>query len=324
MATSRTFAFNPGTAIPGTTQIGNLAIGTPTNGFGSTGLQWWNGPDEELGYIIARVTDNQPTPLFSGDMTLSLIYKPVDIILDTYGRTASVTNWAYVQSILGNTLINNNDKVVFSLIYTATNPATSSNAWIGLGTRSMNYNGLFNGFPGNDDQSIGFNQIGQVWFDNNPVPSPPLPSWGHGDRIDVAVDQGNETMWMRVGGGFWNNDSNANPETNQNGVSYNIGTFDHKSIYPVLSPGSGGGNSYGTMALTLTPSAPLPNGFQFLGSNVNASVGFWRSEYSFFSPELNDGYFIDLVNNKFSQNFTTIGQCLTYLDSVSCWHSYPI
>ena len=67
MSTSRPFAYNTGSTIPGTIQIGNLAIGTPTSGFVSTGLQWWNGPDEELGYVIAQSVPegNQPTP-FTG------------------------------------------------------------------------------------------------------------------------------------------------------------------------------------------------------------------------------------------------------------------
>ena len=56
MATARPFAYNTGSSIAGTEQIGNLAIGTPTNGFESTGLKWWNGPDEELGYVIAHET----------------------------------------------------------------------------------------------------------------------------------------------------------------------------------------------------------------------------------------------------------------------------
>lgn len=54
MATARPFAYNTGPVITGTEQVGNLAIGTPTNGFDSTGLKWWNGPDEELGYVIAH------------------------------------------------------------------------------------------------------------------------------------------------------------------------------------------------------------------------------------------------------------------------------
>ena len=66
MSFARPFAFNTKTPIPGTIQVGNLAVGYPTLGFESTGLQWWNGPDEELGYVIAQpVPDNsQPTPVF--------------------------------------------------------------------------------------------------------------------------------------------------------------------------------------------------------------------------------------------------------------------
>ena len=65
MSTSRPFAYNLGSLITGTEQVGNLAIGTPTNGFDSTGLQWWNGPNEDLGYVIAHQTPggNQPNPL---------------------------------------------------------------------------------------------------------------------------------------------------------------------------------------------------------------------------------------------------------------------
>ena len=63
MATARPFAYNPGTTIPGTEQIGTLSIGYPTSGF-TNNPQYWNGPDEELGYVIAQpVSGNtQPTP----------------------------------------------------------------------------------------------------------------------------------------------------------------------------------------------------------------------------------------------------------------------
>ena len=64
MPTSRPFAYNTGPTILGTSQFGNLAVGTPTSGV--TGSpKWWNGPDEELGYVIAEsVSGNtQPTPV---------------------------------------------------------------------------------------------------------------------------------------------------------------------------------------------------------------------------------------------------------------------
>lgn len=65
MATARPFAYNTGAPIAGTTQIGSLAVGTPTDGFVATGLEWWEGPDEELGYVIAVPVsgDTQPTPI---------------------------------------------------------------------------------------------------------------------------------------------------------------------------------------------------------------------------------------------------------------------
>lgn len=65
MATSRPFAFNTGSTITGTEQVGSLSIGTPTAGFSATGLQWWNGPDEDLGYVIAQSVsaNTQPSPV---------------------------------------------------------------------------------------------------------------------------------------------------------------------------------------------------------------------------------------------------------------------
>jgi hypothetical protein len=71
MATSRAFTYNTGSLITGTEKFGNLTVGTPTSGFASTGLQWWNGPDEDLGYVIAKTSVNingnpqQPTPIGS-------------------------------------------------------------------------------------------------------------------------------------------------------------------------------------------------------------------------------------------------------------------
>jgi hypothetical protein len=65
MSTARPFARNTGAAVAGTTQVGNLAVGVPTAGFAATGLPWWNGPDEDLGYVIATqvAANNQPTPV---------------------------------------------------------------------------------------------------------------------------------------------------------------------------------------------------------------------------------------------------------------------
>ena len=66
MSTSRPFAYNTGPLIPGTDQVGDLSIGVDpldyTGGIG--GVRWWEGPDEDLGYIICRpnFNGNQPNP----------------------------------------------------------------------------------------------------------------------------------------------------------------------------------------------------------------------------------------------------------------------
>ena len=66
MPTARPFAFNPGAPIVGTEQVGQIAVGlTPQNysgGYG--GVRWWNGPDEDLGYVICYSvpTLDHPSP----------------------------------------------------------------------------------------------------------------------------------------------------------------------------------------------------------------------------------------------------------------------
>jgi len=73
MSTAHPFAYNTGSAISGTQQVGSLSIGFPLTGF-TNAPQYWNGPDEELGYVIAvPVSGNtQPTPV-SG-VTASLAF----------------------------------------------------------------------------------------------------------------------------------------------------------------------------------------------------------------------------------------------------------
>jgi hypothetical protein len=66
MAISRPFAYNPGSTLSGTEQYGTIAVGTGDNPYDQNygGLQWWNGPDEELGYCIGTSVPagDQPTP----------------------------------------------------------------------------------------------------------------------------------------------------------------------------------------------------------------------------------------------------------------------
>jgi len=95
MATTRPFAYNTGSTIPGTEQVGDLSVGTPTSGFTSS-PQYWNGPDEELGYVIAvPVPDNtQPTEI-PGVFASVAFYRSADL---TEASFVELTNTVFNQS----------------------------------------------------------------------------------------------------------------------------------------------------------------------------------------------------------------------------------
>ena len=54
----RPFAFNSGSTILGTTQVGYIAVSTGTTNYSTNNVAWWMGPDEDLGYIIAVPWDD--------------------------------------------------------------------------------------------------------------------------------------------------------------------------------------------------------------------------------------------------------------------------
>ena len=61
------FAYNTGSLISGTTQVGDIAVSQAdveySDDFG--GLQWWGGPDETTGYVIAH-SDPSRVPDYLG------------------------------------------------------------------------------------------------------------------------------------------------------------------------------------------------------------------------------------------------------------------
>ena len=308
MSTSRPFAYNTGSAIPGTEQVGNLAIGYPTSGFESTGLQWWAGPDEDPGYVIAKPAslNSQPTPVPDDALTLSSTYKGSDINLSNNNQTA-YQQFGYQMSVLAETLIGP-VKVMFSVKSTSLTPLTlPQSRFIGVGKTTMNYQGSpYGGYPGNDDQSIGFNAIGEYYYNGNVVQSG-LPTWTQGDIIDIVISRG-EYWWIRVNGGYWNGNPSANPTTNSNGLTMN-GLTDY---YPALCPGY-----EGTMTVLNYPAYGVPADYNFLG-NVSASVGFSRSS------DLTDSSFINTANSIAGPSgpFGTASNAKTWLNANGYWTSY--
>lgn len=102
-------AYNTGSPIGGTTQVGNLAVGTTSQDYSSNigGVRWWNGPEENLGYVIGIPVSggNQPTSVFGVDASVG------------FYRSDAKTDNSF------NSLVNN----VFSQSFTN---ASSASAWL--------------------------------------------------------------------------------------------------------------------------------------------------------------------------------------------------
>jgi len=64
--TTRPFAVNTGSTIPGTAQIGDISIGMTAQEYSSNpgNVIWYMGPDEDTGYIIGMPTNDMSKPQF--------------------------------------------------------------------------------------------------------------------------------------------------------------------------------------------------------------------------------------------------------------------
>jgi hypothetical protein len=104
MASSRPFAFNSGATVSGTEQIGQIAVGVTFSLNQPSGLNWFNGPDEDLGYIICK-TSSQRTwgnnTGLTGDNSISFYRSNtktensfVDLVNSIFGKTMSTGNSA--------------------------------------------------------------------------------------------------------------------------------------------------------------------------------------------------------------------------------------
>ena len=303
-------AYNPSASpIAGTTQVGSLAVGTTDQDYSLSpgGVTWWMGPEESDGYVIAvPVSGNtQPTQIPDDAIFLSPTYKGTDIQLSNNNQTAYQA-FGYQQSVLGVNPIGVADKVMFSVLCTLAAPGVLSDShFVGIGYTSMNYQGNpYGGFPGNDNQSMGYGSNGTIWY-NGGVYQSGLQEWGNNDIIDIVVDNNTNDLWVRVNGGNWNNNPSANPVTGSNAIETIGGPF-----YPVLCP------AYeGTMIIQNTSSYGIPSGYNFLG-NLTASVGFFKS------TDLTDSSFLELTNNQFNQNFTSATEASTWLTNNGYWNSY--
>jgi hypothetical protein len=98
MATTTPLAYNTGSPIGGTSQVGDLAVGTTAQDYSINpgGIPWWMGPDEELGYVIAvPVSGNtQPTPIFGVTASVGF-YRSEDLTDNSFINVAEFVTKEY-------------------------------------------------------------------------------------------------------------------------------------------------------------------------------------------------------------------------------------
>lgn len=306
MAQFRPFAITqtPLSLPEGTVGVGNIVIGVEDQDYNNLGgLDFFAGPDEDLGHIIAirNMANNQPTHIAVDNLYLDPLNKAVDISLSNSNKTAAQV-FSYTQSVFGLIMINGSDKIMFSTKYTISNsgPGTS---YIGVGNYGMNISGPFNGFPGTDNKSRGFSSDGKYYF-NGSVMESGTPTWTDGDIIDVAFMAG-QWIWIRVNGGYWNNNPTADP-TNETG---GLDVFAMSDCYPVLCPAQ-----YGIMTIQENSTYNVPDSFNFFG-NKNASIKFLRCQQ-------NDAAFIELAQSLVEVIPATALNAKIQLNSNGYWTSY--
>ena len=298
MASSRSFTYNIGVPINGTNQVGEIAVGIPSNGYGATGLEWWNGPDEELGYVICEPVPNetQPTPV-------KVYWNPNNI---GPGNTLSNDNFTVTSTSFTSVLAESKifGKVMFSIEIEQS--ATSS--YIGIGKSDMDINSYVGG---TDGKSVGFESSGDIVFGGSYINSG-LPSWGNiGDIIDISIDSNVPEFWVRVNGGNWNGNPSSDPGLNVGGLSFPMSVMD---TYPAITIYNETSND--PQATLVTSTFSLPSFYSHIKNY--ASVKFSRSS------DLTDASFVELVNRKFSQNLLTAQSCKDYLTLNEIWTSFGI
>ena len=89
MAITTPFAYNTGSPIDGTIQVGDLAVGTPTSGF-TNNPTFWNGPNEDLGYVIAVPVSGNTQPTQIPGVFASVGFYGTEIIPNPFSESSFV------------------------------------------------------------------------------------------------------------------------------------------------------------------------------------------------------------------------------------------
>jgi len=179
MATTRPFAYNLGSSIDGTEQLGNLAIGTPTSGF-TQSPKFWNGPDEDLGYVITHQT---PSGQPGADGTTAFL---------GFFRSTDLTEGSFItlsETIAGQTFATGSDAKIWLnnngywtsyqsnlIVYL---DAGNSSSYPGTGTTWFDLEGAANNATLVNSPTFSSSYQGILQFDNASLQTANIPDLGN-------------------------------------------------------------------------------------------------------------------------------------------------
>jgi hypothetical protein len=203
----------------------------------------------------------------------------VIIELSNYDLTATaVGNTSFGYTATGTYAIEPTDKVMFSI---------TQDIWAGTDTMAIglgNYNANIQNYVGGDTNSIGYFDDGIVFYNGSEVVTglPTFPD--NGQIIDIAVDRNNNSMWIRIDGGYWNGNISENPATNTGGIEIMQGTPEDPNLYLMLNVGYD--TEHGSMSINNSNAYTIPSGFAFIaGDAAGGSTGGDGSYYDWFTAK---------------------------------------
>jgi len=164
-------------------------------------------------------------------------------------------------SSLATRAINPGEKVMFSVTIDVYAPISEYTS-VGIANHAFN----FETWLGSDLNSVGFWDDGAFYIDSSSTSGYPTFQY-NGAVVDVAVDRDNNLIWIRVDGGDWNNDPDADPTTAMGGVD--ISSIPG-IVYPGVNPYYWSGTA-GQTSINTTAKYAAPIDFTFIG----AEQGSW-------------------------------------------------
>ena len=122
------YAINKGEHISGTTQVGNIAVATGDVDLQNSGIQWWMGPDEGIGYVICGEHNIQKIQFWrSKNMSENSFFdllrrnfhqffsdiSDANIWLNNNGYYSTTIESKFIKIGDDDILLNNNDKLIY-------------------------------------------------------------------------------------------------------------------------------------------------------------------------------------------------------------------